>query len=179
MKKLTKITLSSVVALGTLFGVGYSVDNLHGNEAYAAQYQNVKPYYNYNGYASKGTPSFVLDPAFINALKYDNFKINGVKIPYTTGKKAVPNAIKNVQKYDQTFAITNSNGTVARFVSFDANGKLTTKQLMKAYGNKLKLATNSQDIKVYVYNPNKQHYGIAFYTNKGKVQNIMIGHFAV
>lgn len=51
------------------------------------QYQNVKPYYNYNGYASKGTPSFVLDPAFINALKYDNFKINGVKIPYTTGKK--------------------------------------------------------------------------------------------
>lgn len=177
MKKMTKITMASVVALGTLFGVGYSIDNFQVNEAHAAQNQTVTPYYTYNGYAAKGTPSFVLNQTFINSLKYDNFKMNGVKIPYTTGKQALPNEIKNVQKYDQTFAITNSKGTVARYVTFKVNGKLTTKQLMNAYGNKLKLATSAKGLKVYVYNPYKQHYGIAFYTNNGKVQSVMIGHF--
>lgn len=185
MNKITKITLSSVVALGTLLGTGYTTGTLHSNQAHAAQSQvsytkTAQPYYNFNGYATKSTPNFVLNQNFINALKYDNFKMNGVNIPYTTGKNALPNTIKNARKYDQEFAMVNSQGTSASYVTFNPNGRLTTNQIQNAYGNKLKLSVdNHKGIKVYVYNPYKEHYGIAFYTQNGKVQNIMIGHFLV
>lgn len=39
MHKFTKITLSSVIALGTVLGAGYSTEAIHSNEAHAAQKQ--------------------------------------------------------------------------------------------------------------------------------------------
>lgn len=88
MNRTTKVIVSSMLAAGTVFGLGASVDTPQVNEAHAA----TTPYYSYQGYAGNNA-SFVLNQQFINSLKYDNFKLNGIHITATHGQKTV-------KKYD-------------------------------------------------------------------------------
>ncbi|MBE5665873.1 hypothetical protein HU002_02885 [Staphylococcus sp. SS251] len=179
MKKSTKTFISSMLAVGTVFGIGASVETPQVKEAHAA----TTPYYSYQGYAGND-PSFVLNQQFITSLQYDNFKINGYKISSTTGKNLaglVPGS-KTVTKYDQEFNMVNKEGTQADIVSFKVRGNLTVKQLKNAYGKKLrKLPGGSQtnSNSGYAYSPNDKHYGIYFDVKNDKVTQITIGVFGV
>ena len=171
MNRTTKVILSSMLAAGTVFGVGLSTDTPPVNQAHAA----TAPYYSYTGYAGNHA-SFVLNQLFINSLKYDTFRMNGIKIPYTTGKNHVNKYKGTVKKYDQSFSGVNTKKTRAGKVDFNVSSYVSVKQLKQAYGKSLrKLPSANNGTKMYAYSPNNKHYGIAFTTKNNKVTHITIG----
>lgn len=159
MKKSTKVILSSMLAVGTMFGVGVAADSPQVNQAHAA----TTPYYNYHGYAGNHA-SFVLDKQFIKSLKYNNFRMNGVHITSTY-------ATKTFKKYDQTFHGVTKSGKSANSVTFDVTSKLTLQQLKQAYGKNLIAHGNN----FYIYKPGNDKPGIMFILKNEKVTSISIG----
>jgi hypothetical protein len=123
MNKLAKLVLSSTIVLGTAIGANAVQDNGTSTEAHAT----TKPWYNYTGYtASQG--NFVLDQNFINAVKFNNFTING----YTMDGKVSEKGSKFVYPYDQKIAKTSKNtGSV---VYFKLGKSVTSKQIIDKYG---------------------------------------------
>ncbi|HCG75925.1 hypothetical protein WL278_09590 [Staphylococcus caprae] len=171
MNRTTKVIVSSILAAGTVFGIGVSAEMPQVKEAHAA----VTPYYTYQGYAGNNA-SFVLNQQFITSLKYDNFTMNGIKIPYTTGKTSVNKYKGTVKKYDQSFSGVNTKKTRAGKVDFNVSSYVSVKQLKQAYGKSLrKLPSTNNGTKMYAYSPNNKHYGIAFTTKNNKVTHITIG----
>ena len=61
-----------------------------------------KGYYSYNGYVDKDA-KFLTDKNFINAIKHDNIKFNGIKLAKT-------NSTTVKEKYNQKFTGVTSNG---------------------------------------------------------------------
>ncbi|MCG9855907.1 hypothetical protein LH373_13950, partial [Staphylococcus argenteus] len=72
-------------------------------------------------------PSFLIDRTFINALKYDNVTINGIKLKKTT-------SATKIEKFDQIFKGVSSNGKEANQVQFLIKNDLSLKSIQKAYG---------------------------------------------
>ncbi|MBU5852950.1 immunodominant staphylococcal antigen IsaB, partial [Vibrio cholerae O1] len=68
---------------------------------------------------------------FINAIKYDNVKFNGIKLAKT-------NTIKKVEKYDQTFKGVSAKGNEASQLQFVVKNNISLKDIQKAYGKDLK-----------------------------------------
>ncbi|WP_367081110.1 immunodominant staphylococcal antigen IsaB family protein [Staphylococcus capitis] len=175
MNRTTKVILSSMLAAGTVFGVGLSTDTPPVKEAHAA----TAPYYSYTGYAGNHV-SFVLNQLFINSLKYDTFRMNGIKIPYTTGKNHVNKYKGTVKKYDQSFSGVNTKKTSAGSVEFKVTSHLSVKQLKEAYGKGLRALPNKhKGTKTYACSPGNKHYGISFTTKNNKVTKITIGTLGV
>lgn len=91
MNKTSKVCVAATLALGTLIGVTVVENSAPtSKQAQAA----ITPYYTYNGYIGNNA-NFILDKNFINAIKYDNVKFNGIKLAKT-------NTIKKVEKYDRS-----------------------------------------------------------------------------
>lgn len=72
MNRTTKVILSSMLAAGTVFGVGLSTDTPPVNQAHAA----TAPYYSFTGYAVNHA-SFVLNQTTSN-LAHKTLKTNQV-----------------------------------------------------------------------------------------------------
>lgn len=89
MNKISKVCVVVILVLGILIGV-IVVENL---VLISKQVQVVIIlYYIYNGYIGNNV-NFILDKNFINVIKYDNVKFNGIKL-------VKMNMIKKVEKYD-------------------------------------------------------------------------------
>ncbi|HHO1465017.1 TPA: hypothetical protein ACRUCH_000155 [Staphylococcus aureus] len=79
MNKTSKVCVAATLALGTLIGVTVVENSAPtSKQAQAA----ITPYYTYNGYIGNNA-NFILDKNFINAIKYDNVKFNGIKLAKT------------------------------------------------------------------------------------------------
>ncbi|MCU5746322.1 hypothetical protein N9R04_06280 [Staphylococcus sp. SQ8-PEA] len=157
MKILTKGLLASTLALG--LSVGYTgitdISSSH-HQAQAA----TKPYYSYKGYTTAQS-KFILDKNFINALKHDNFTINGYKIT-----KNKHNTRTNVKQYDQKFYQASTH--TANGVWFDLQyGKVSEKQIIKAYGKSESKVTKTPKGKVYSYTLGNKH--VQFFENQGYI----------
>ncbi|CAM4029947.1 hypothetical protein CD116_07820 [Staphylococcus schweitzeri] len=168
MNKATKICLATTLAFGTLIGatvVGNETTVNH--EAQAA----TTPYYTYNGYIGHNA-NFIMDKHFINAIKHDNVKFNGIKLAKT-------NATKKVEKYDQTFKEVSANGNKAGQLQFIVKNDVSLKDIQKAYGKSLqKENNNKQDSNsgIFYYQPNKKSLGIWFVVDHNRVVEVTVGH---
>ena len=77
MNKVVKTIASTTLAFGTLLGVSsvrYQYKILLMQRTQTKGY-----YYSYNGYVDKDA-KFLTDKNFINAIKHDNIKFNGIKL---------------------------------------------------------------------------------------------------
>ena len=84
MNKTSKVCVAATLALGTLIGVTVVENSAPtSKQAQAA----ITPYYTYNGYIGNNA-NFILDKNFINAIKYDNVKFNGIKLAKTNTIKS-------------------------------------------------------------------------------------------
>lgn len=100
MNKLAKLVLSSTIVLGTAIGANAVQDNGTSTEVHAA----TKPWYNYTGYtASQG--NFVLDQNFINAVKFNNFTINGYTMDGKVRKRVLNLFIRMTKKLQRQVKI--------------------------------------------------------------------------
>lgn len=127
MNKTSKVCVAATLALGTLIGVTVVENSAPtSKQAQAA----ITPYYTYNGYIGNNA-NFILDKNFINAIKYDNVKFNGIKLAKT-------NTIKKVEKYDQTFKGVSAKGNEASQLQFVVKNNISLKDIQKAYGKDLK-----------------------------------------
>lgn len=127
MNKTSKVCVAATLALGTLIGVTVVENSAPtSNQAQAT----ITPYYTYNGYIGNNA-NFILDKNFINAIKYDNVKFNGIKLAKT-------NTIKKVEKYDQTFKGVSAKGNEASQLQFVVKNNISLKDIQKAYGKDLK-----------------------------------------
>lgn len=124
MNLISKRLLAGTLAVGVTLGSGASTHVLSHNEAHAA----TQPYYTYKGYTSSQS-KFVLDKNFINALKYDNFKLNGYKITENSKNNA-----KNKELYDQQFYLASKGKADGVWFNL-AKGAVSKKDILKAYGN--------------------------------------------
>ena len=98
--------------------------------------------------------------------------MNGIKIPYTTGKTSVNKYKGTVKKYDQSFKKTRAGK-----VDFNVSSYVSVKQLKQAYGKSLrKLPSANNGTKMYAYSPNNKHYGIAFTTKTIKSHILLLEH---
>lgn len=103
--------------------------------------------------------------------------MNGIKIPYTTGKTSVNKYKGTVKKYDQSFSGVNTKKTRAGKVDFNVSSYVSVKQLKQAYGKSLrKLPSANNGTKMYAYSPNNKHYGIAFTTKTIKSHILLLEH---
>ncbi|QQT10419.1 immunodominant staphylococcal antigen IsaB family protein [Staphylococcus pasteuri] len=166
MKKTTKAVVGSMLAVGTVFGIGASVETPQSNEAHAA----TQPYYNYQGHAGNDT-SFLLTNQFKNGVKYGNVKFNGKKIVQTKGEGRV-----NI--YDQRFSGVTKSGKSASDVSFDVKDNLSVSQIKNFYGNDLNRVgpPNTPESKesVYSYRPFNNGPNVLFTTKNNKVTNVSV-----
>ncbi len=161
MKKTTKAVVGSMLAVGTVFGIGASVETPQSNEAHAA----TQPYYNYQGYTSSQS-NFILDKNFINALKNDNLTINGYKI--TENSK---NSDKTIKKYDQQFYLASKHK--ADGVWFDLkDGVVSKSKLLKVYGNPDTKPASSAQGNEYKYNIGGK--SVKFLENNGYITKVGI-----
>ncbi|WP_219850874.1 immunodominant staphylococcal antigen IsaB family protein [Staphylococcus warneri] len=99
----------------------------HINEAHAA----TQPYYNYHGYTSSQS-DFILDKNFINAIKNDNFTINGYKI--TENSKGNDN--DTIEKFDQQFYLPSKGKADGVWFQLKP-GVVSKSELVKTYGKPL------------------------------------------
>ncbi|MFC3611915.1 immunodominant antigen B [Staphylococcus piscifermentans] len=144
MKKVIAATgVTLTLALGTSV---LPANNEAGNEAHAA----TQPYYNYTGYTSYDS-SFLLDPNFINALKYNNFTINGYHMDFSPPSFATQDIMYRETQYDQYYSLLSSSETPYH-VHFDAKpGQISKQDIINAYG----LNYTENDGKSMVYNLNE------------------------
>ena len=127
MKKVIAATgVTLTLALGTSV---LPANNEAGNEAHAA----TQPYYNYTGYTSYDS-SFLLDPNFINALKYNNFTINGYHMDFTAAPSVKEDTYHEAE-YDQHYHLLSPSETPYH-IHFDAKpGQISRQDIINAYGS--------------------------------------------
>ncbi|MFK4055408.1 immunodominant staphylococcal antigen IsaB family protein [Staphylococcus warneri] len=145
MNKTAKAIVSSTLAIGTVFGVGASLDVNPNQDVHAA----TTPYYNYKGYVNN-EGSFLLNKSFKNAVKYGNVTFNGTKIVNLSGTSS---KINDFTKYDQSFSSIKPGKKQATSVHIKVNN-ITIKQLKSVYGNDLQEMRDIQGNK----HPNTDSY---------------------
>lgn len=154
MNKITKIILISSLMFTTTFGIvtvgSQSID--------AKDVSFVKPYYTYNGF-TKANSNFVLDKNFINAVKYDNIKINGYKIT----KVSLDNS-KEVNKFDQTFFKVNKKNAESVFFDLDRKS-VSQKSILKTYGKPVVKPYNTSQGLSYDYKIGHKTIQFVIYNN--------------
>ncbi len=136
-----KLGLASTVLLGSAAGL------VHPAEAHAAT-KAMTPYYKWKGYTGYSA-SYVLDKNFVNAVKYGNVMINGMKVD----AKAVVteadrvNSVKAEKMFEKnktaskyvatqfdTFALKTGKGAVYFMEIPVQKNKVSMKEVTKAYG---------------------------------------------
>lgn len=169
MNKVVKTIASTTLAFGTLLGVSSAVLPVQDTAHAATQTRGY--YYAYNVYVDKDA-KFLTDKNFINAIKHDNIKFNGIKLAKT-------NSTTVKEKYNQKFTGVTSDGKKANKLQFIVKGDLTYNQLKKAYGKDLKKVKGNKNAKgsgIYVYKPNKNGLAASFVLNEGKVVEVDISY---
>ncbi|HHW7199243.1 immunodominant staphylococcal antigen IsaB [Staphylococcus aureus] len=168
MNKTSKVCVAATLALGTLIGVTVVENSAPtSKQAQAA----ITPHYTYNGYIGNNA-NFILDKNFINAIKYDNVKFNGIKLAKT-------NTIKKVEKYDQTFKGVSAKGNEASQLQFVVKNNISLKDIQKAYGKDLKKEngkTKEADSGIFYYQNAKKTLGIWFVVDHNRVVEVTVGH---
>ncbi|HDH4820290.1 TPA: immunodominant staphylococcal antigen IsaB [Staphylococcus aureus] len=168
MNKTSKVCVAATLALGTLIGVTVVENSAPtSKQAQAA----ITPYYTYNGYIGNNA-NFILDKNFINAIKYDNVKFNGIKLAKT-------NMIKKVEKYNQTFKGVSAKGNEASQLQFVVKNNISLKDIQKAYGKDLKKEngkTKEADSGIFYYQNAKKTLGIWFVVDHNRVVEVTVGH---
>lgn len=95
MKQMTKVAIAASLSLGTLLGAT-NVTGIVNGDAHAATAQQ-SPYYTYHGLFNYKDNHALDDNNFYRALKYDNFKYEGLKVgasTYDDVKKALGQDLK-------------------------------------------------------------------------------------
>ncbi|MEJ7174603.1 hypothetical protein WL278_09585 [Staphylococcus caprae] len=166
MKKATKLLLASTITLGALMGASVTTDSPVNGSAHAA----TSHYYTYNGYVGRDA-SFLLNQQFINAVKADNVKFNGIKLAKTSGTK-------KVNLYDQTFKGVTKTGHSANQMQIIVKGNLSFAQIKKAYGKDLKEKSHctQKDGGIFYYKPTKKSLEVWFVVDNNHVVEASIGH---
>ncbi|MGC9607972.1 immunodominant staphylococcal antigen IsaB family protein [Staphylococcus aureus] len=169
MNKTSKVCVAATLALGTLIGVTVVENSAPtSKQAQAA----ITPYYTYNGYIGNNA-NFILDKNFINAIKYDNVKFNGIKLAKT-------NTIKKVEKYDQTFKGVSAKGNEASQLQFVVKNNISLKDIQKSLWQgleKKKMVKQRKLIAVFFYYQNaKKTLGIWFVVDHNRVVEVTVGH---
>ncbi|HEE8909342.1 immunodominant staphylococcal antigen IsaB family protein [Staphylococcus argenteus] len=165
MSRVSKVFLATTLTIGTFIGISTVNDSIQTAQA------TEKPYYTYHGYIGKN-PSFLIDRTFINALKYDNVTINGVKLKKTT-------SATKIEKFDQIFKGVSSNGKEANQVQFLIKNDLSLKSIQKAYGKNLikkDQTKQSNNSGIFYCQFNKKSLGIWFVVDNNRVIEVSIGH---
>ena len=125
MKKVIAATgVTLTLALGTSV---LPANNEAGNEAHAA----TQPYYNYTGYTSYDS-KFLIDPDFVNALKYNNVTFNGYQ--FSSQKEYNSSPMKGVKVYDQTIGINQQTNKVVQISFALKQGQVSKQDVIDAYG---------------------------------------------
>lgn len=125
MKKVIVATgMAITLALGTSV---LPASNDVGNEAQA----QTEPYYTYNGYVSYDS-SFLLDPNFVNAVKYNNVTFNGYKIMHESEYK--PNVHQNYRVYDQLISVNKETHQAVSASFAIKRGQISKEALIEAFG---------------------------------------------
>ncbi|KTT85201.1 hypothetical protein RSA37_03165 [Mammaliicoccus sciuri] len=154
MKKLAKVILTSSLMFTSAFGIM----TINSQSVDAKGVSSIKPYYTYNGF-TKASSNFVLDKNFINALKYDNFKINGYKITKNSSSNS-----KEINKFDQTFF--KANNKKAESVFFDLDRKSVSKMsILKTYGKPVVKPYNTSQGMSYDYKIGHKTIQFVIYNN--------------
>ncbi|PTL01498.1 hypothetical protein BUZ18_09585 [Staphylococcus haemolyticus] len=174
MNRTAKAIVSATLAMGTVFGVGASVEQPHHNQAHAA----TTPYYTYSGYVNNDG-SFLLNKTFKNAVKYGNVTFNGTKIVPQSGTSS---KLNNFSKYDQSFFSVKSGKKTATSVQIKVNN-VTIKQLKYVYGKDLVEQAdvhghknpNTDAYKLVGGQNGNYHTPVTFVQKNGKVQSVNIG----
>ncbi|WP_436855866.1 immunodominant staphylococcal antigen IsaB family protein [Staphylococcus caeli] len=161
MKKVVKIVLSTGIALSALVGINNDVvkeSNLiaHGE---TTQAYNIKGYSTNNG-------NFILDPKFIDAVRHNQFVINGYHI---SGNEQQQMSLIDI--YDQTIAKTGEH--TASMVDFEVKKDTISKEdLIKTYGQPVEPPFESAQGFDYRYNIGKNI--VQFIVDGGYVKDVQI-----
>ncbi|MCG3402444.1 hypothetical protein K0017_08975 [Staphylococcus massiliensis] len=127
MKKLTKIVAATGITFSTLLASGVGISQ----EAQAQEEEAVTPWYEYNGYVENNA-SFVVDPDFVRAAKYNNITFNGYKVNLQDAES--DGNIVSKQVYDQDFAFVDEDNRPDKTTFRVAPGQLTKEDIINAYG---------------------------------------------
>ncbi|NWK83558.1 hypothetical protein HYE69_01845 [Staphylococcus sp. GSSP0090] len=165
MNKIAKTFVAGSIVFGSALGISVSNEGVSQTEAQAATTQ---PWYEYNGYTSKGG-DFVLDQSFYNGLKAGNVEFNGIKV---NSQYSSDTATKTI--YDQTFQQV--DGDKANSVDFDIQNKAVSfKDIRVQYGQNYEYQEPMHGQKkakgdgLYGYDVGKGH--IVFYVSDGYVKS--------
>ena len=195
MRRLPRILSSGTLAVGVILGGAAVTDQLANNEAQAQsmdmdtemdmeQNQGTgmdmemaqEPWYEYNGYTGmeNSQGDFFLEQAFIDAVAYKNFTINGYTIDGSTeAKEEHGENHESFEVYDQQI-LQGQDGTNFG-VSFPIQkGEVSTEELFAVYGETENTAPSDPDETAYYYYQIEDQ-NLQFITHDGWVTEVRYG----
>ncbi|WP_411843862.1 immunodominant staphylococcal antigen IsaB family protein [Salinicoccus sp. HZC-1] len=179
MRKLPRILSSGALAVGVILGGTAVADPLANNEVQAQDMemeQAQEPWYDYSGYTGleNSQGGFFLEQAFIDAVAYQNFTINGYTIDGSTEAKEEHGENHfMIEVYDQQI-LQGADGTNFA-VSFPVQkGEVSTAELFEVYGETENTAPSDPDETAYYYYQIEDQ-NLQFITHDGWVTEVRYG----